>query len=266
MSRGIKTHEHEPHGAPRWYVGFSTLTTILMTFFIILTVNGASMNSKRNLGYAGPGSGIFRQGFTDHGTPGLLRGARRVAEFFSWGDKFLPEDTPEGQGEVYTGRLIEMPDRDLKQALSHLVKSVNDVVLPLPLSLPAGLATGRPEPLNEPARAELAAAARLIRQTDHSVMVCATLPAENSGQPPDEALRRAAEWALLIGRYLAETEKIPADRLMAIGRVATPDSKGGAAEASVTLVMRPKVVYGSSPLPEADPLRRKPVTQYEVVR
>ena len=97
-------------------------------------------------------------------------------------------------------------------------------------------------------------------------MVCATLPAENSGQPPDEALRRAAEWALLIGRYLAETEKIPADRLMAIGRVATPDSKGGAAEASVTLVMRPKVVYGSSPLPEADPLRRKPVTQYEVVR
>jgi len=266
VSRGIKIHEHEPHGAPRWYVGFSTLTTILMTFFIILTVNGASMSSARNLGYAGPGSGLFRQGFTDHGTPGVLRGARRIMDFFTWGDKFLPEDTPEGQGEVYTGRLIEMPDRDLKQALSHLVKSANDVVLPLPLSLPAGLETGRPEPLNEPARAQLAAAARLIRQTDHTVMVCATLPVENSGQPPDETLRRAAEWALLIGRHLAETEKIPADRLVAIGRVAMPDPKGRAAEASVTLVMRPKVVYGTSPLPEAEPLRKKPVTQYEVVR
>jgi hypothetical protein len=187
-------------------------------------------------------------------------------DFLTWNDKFLPEDTPEGPGQVYTGRLIEMPDRDLKQALSHLVKSVNDVVLPLPLSLPAGLETGRPEPLNEPARAQLAAAARLIRQTDHTVMVCATLPVENSAQPPDEVLRRAAEWALLIGRHLAVTEKIPADRLVAIGRVAMPDPKGRAAEASVTLVMRPKVVYGTSPLPEAEPLRKKPVTQYEVVR
>jgi len=247
-------------------VGFSTLTTILMTFFIILTVNGASMKSARNLGYAGPGSGMFRQGFTDHGTPGLLRGARRILDFFTWSDKFLPEDTPEGQGEVYTGRLIEMPERDLKQALSHLVKSANDIVLPLPLSLPAGLESGRPDPLNEPARANLAAAARLIRQTDHTVMVCATLPVENSGPRPDEVLRHAAEWALFIGRQLAETEKIPADRLVAIGRVAMPDSKGRAGEASVTLVMRPKVVYGASPLPEADPLRKKPVTQYEVVR
>ena len=31
-----------------------------------------------------------------------------------------------------------MPERDLKQALSRLVKSVDDVVLPLPLHVPAG--------------------------------------------------------------------------------------------------------------------------------
>jgi hypothetical protein len=266
VSRGIKVHQPEPHGAPRWYVGFSTLTTILMTFFIILTVNGASMSSARTLGYAGPGSGMFRQGFNDHGRAGVLRGARRIIDFFTWSDKFLPEDTPEGQGEVFTGRLIEMPERDLKQALSHLVKSANDVVLPLPLSLPAGLEAGSPEPLDEPARANLAAAARLIRQTDHTVMVCATLPVENSGRPPDEVLRRAAEWALFVGRHLAESEKIPADRLVAIGRVAMPDPKGRAGEASVTLVMRPKVVYDTSPLPEAGPLHKKPVTQYEVVR
>lgn len=266
MSRGIKIQEHEPHGAPRWYVGFSTLTTILMTFFIILTVNNASMHSPRNLGYAGPGSGMFRQGFNDHGLPGVLRGARRVLDFLTWGDKFLPEDTPEGQGEVYTGRLIEMPERDLKQALSHLVKSVNDVVLPLPLSAPAGLEAGRPEPLDGPSRDNLAAAARLIRQTDHTVLVCATLPAANAGQAADQALRHAAEWALLIGRHLAETERIPAERLVAIGRVAMADSRGRAGEASVTLVMRPKVLYGASPLPEAEPLREKPVTQYEVVR
>jgi hypothetical protein len=261
----IKAHEHEPHGAPRWYVGFSTLTTILMTFFIILTVNAAGPNQARELGYAGPGSGMFRQGFNSHGMPGVLRGARRVMDFFTWSDKFLPEETPEGPGELYTGRLIEMPERDLKHALSHLVKSANDVVLPLPLSCPAGLETGRPEPLNEPGRAQLAAAARLIRQTDHSVMVCATLPVGNSGASTDETLRRAAEWALFVGRHLAETEKIPAGRLVAIGRVALPDSKGRTSEASMTLVMRPKVVYGASPLPGADPLRKKPVTQYEVV-
>ena len=96
-------------------------------------------------------------------------------------------------------------------------------------------------------------------------MVCATLPAENMGRPPDDALRHAAEWALLIGRHLAETENIPADRLLAIGRVAMPDSQGRVGEASVTLVLRPKVLYGASPLPEAEPLREKPVTQYEVV-
>ena len=97
MSRGIKIQEHEPHGAPRWYVGFSTLTTILMTFFIVMTVNAASMNSARNLGYAGPGSGIFRQGFNDHGLPGVLRGARRVVDFLTWSDKFIPEIRRKGR-------------------------------------------------------------------------------------------------------------------------------------------------------------------------
>ncbi len=266
MSRKIQVHEKEPHGAPTWYVGFSTLTTILMTFFIVLIAHTSSAHAKRNLGYAGPGSGLFRQGFTSHGMPGVLRGARRVLDFFTWSDKFLPEDTPEGQGEIYTGRLIEMPERDLKQAVTHLAKSANDVILPIPMSMPAGLEAGRPEALDESARAQLAAAARLIRQTDHTVMVCATLPLENAGQPRQELLCRAAERALFIGRYLAETEKIPADRLIAIGRVVTPDSTGKAGEASLTLVMRPKVVYGASPLPEADPLREKPVTQYEVVR
>ena len=261
MSRRIHSPEKEPHGAPTWYVGFSTLTTILMTFFIVLTQN---MSKSRDLGYAGPGSGMFKQGFTSHGMPGVLRGARRGVDFLTWGDKFLPEDTPEGPGEVYTGRLIEMPERDLKQALSHLVKSAGDVVLPLPMTCPAGLESGRPEPLDEPGRAQLAAAARLIRQTDHTVMVCATLPVETSGPASDEMLRRAAEWALLIGRDLAENEKIPADRLVAVGRVALPDSKGRTGQPSVTLVMRPKVVYGAPPT-EADPLRNKSVTQYEVV-
>jgi hypothetical protein len=265
MKRGIRIPEREPHGAPLWYVGFSTLNTILMTFFIIIAVNSVSMKSPRNLGYAGPGSGMFRQGFTDHGLPGVLRGARRVLDFLTWSDKFLPEETPEGQGEVYTGRLIEMPERDLKQALSRLVKSVNDVLLPLPLSVPAGLEAGRPEPLDAASRDQLAAAARLIRQNDHTVMVCATLPAKDAGRAAEEALRRAAEWALLIGRYLAETERIPANRLVAVGCVALPDAQGRAGEASVTLVMRPKAIYGASPLREAEPLHEKPVTQYEVV-
>jgi hypothetical protein len=247
-------------------VGFSTLTTILMTFFIVLIAHTSSAHSKRDLGYAGPGSGMFRQGFNSHGMPGVLRGARRVMDFFTWSDKFLPEDTPEGQGEIYTGRLIEMPERDLKQAVTHLAKSANDVVLPLPMNMPAGFEPGRPEALDEAARAQLAAAARLIRQTDHTVMVCATVPLENAGHTQQELLCCAAERALFIGRYLAESEKIPADRLIAIGRVATPDASGKTAEASVTLVMRPKVVYGASPLPETDPLHKRPVTQYEVVR
>ena len=139
-------------------------------------------------------------------------------------------------------------------------------MISLPFNLPAGLEAGRPEPLDEPARANLAAAARLIRQTDHTVMVCATLPVENSAQPPDEALRRAAQWALSIGRHLAENEKIPAERLIAIGRVAMPDLEGRPGKPSVALVMRPKVLYGASPLPEAEPLHSKPMTQYEVVR
>jgi hypothetical protein len=58
---------------------------------------------------------MFRQGFNSHGMPGVLRGARRVMDFLTWSDKFLPEETPEGPGELYTGRLIEMPERDLKR-------------------------------------------------------------------------------------------------------------------------------------------------------
>ena len=167
---------------------------------------------------------MFRQGFNDHGMPGVLRGARRIVDFLTWGDKFLPEDTPEGQGEVYTGRLIEMPERDLKQALSHLVKSANDVVLPLPLTCPPASA-GRPEPLDGPSRDNLAAAARLIRQTDDTVMVCATLPAGNAGRlrtkccatPPNGRCSSGGNWRKprkfrLIGSWRSAASPCPIPR------------------------------------------------------
>lgn len=250
MSRKAHVEEPIPHGAPRWYVGFSTLTTILMTFFITLTVR---MGNERDLGYVGPGAGSFREAFNSHGMPGVLRGARRVVDFFTWRDKYQPEDAPQSaEGEVYTGRLLEMPERDLKQALTELAKSSDDVQLPLPLNYARAL--------DSAGRERLAAAARLIRQSNRTVMVCATLPCD--GQPTTEALCRATEWALLIGRHLADTEKVPSDRLTAVGRVSARDATQPIREPTVTLVLRPKVTYASAP----GPLHQKPVTQHEVVR
>jgi len=262
VSRKIGVQEREPHGAPRWYVGFSTLTTILMTFFIMMTVN---MTQERQLGYAGVGAGAFQRGFNSHGMPGVLRGARRIVDFLTWGSRFIPEDTPEGPGEVYTGRLIEMPERDLKQALSRMASSRQDVILPLPLRPSATL--------DGPAKEQLAAAARMIRRRDDAVLVCAALPPRWGGEPEEKVLCRATEWALLIARELADSESVSANRLTAVGRIA-PESKGNAKGPSeiatggptVMLVMRPRVTGNAPAPPESDPLLAKPVTRYEIVR
>jgi hypothetical protein len=111
----------------------------------------------------------------------------------------------------------------------------------------------------------------MIRRRNDAVLVCAALPC--GSEPKEKVLCHATEWALLIARHLADAEKVPAERLTAVGRIA-PEAKSGAREpsgsaaggASVMLVMRPRAAEDTSPPPESDPLRAKPVTQYEMVR
>ena len=235
MSKQPQVEEPQPHGAPRWYVGFSTLTTILMTFFITLTV---SMGEKRDLGYAGPGAGEFRKAFNSHGVPGVLRGARRLLHLFSFGHYYSSEESgPSGQNEVYAGRLPEAPEHNLKHALTELAPAPDEFVLPV--SIRYG------DRLDARSREHLSAAARALRQTDHFVIVRAAVP--RGRESTQDALCRATEWALLITRYLSESEKIPSARLMAVGQIALPGLKDKLREPMVMLIMRPQTPKDAVP-------------------
>ena len=224
MSRHRAKVEEPPHkGAPKWYVGFSTLTTILMTFFITLTMN---MGKERELGYAGPGVGAFREAFNSYGLNGVLRGARRLADLVTWGDKYLPEDMPpDAEAKDPTDRLISSSEKDLKRNTSEARSTKEDVSLPL--------AVHYGPTLDAASRERLASAARLLRQNNSNVLVCARVPV-GSDDGADTAYR-ASQWAMLVGRHLASEEKIASARLTAIGMVGDDATK----EATLTLVLRP---------------------------
>jgi hypothetical protein len=254
MSRQPHVEEPEHHGAPKWYVGFSTLTTILMTFFITMTV---SMGEDRDLGYVGPGSGAFRDAFNSHGMSGVLRSARRVVDFVTWGDKYLPENAASSEsGQINSARLLEMPARDLKQCPARTESASRDVLLPLPLRYG--------ESVDKEGRDRLAAAARILRQSDSSVLVCANLP--TGGDSVEETLIRSAGWAAMVARHLSAREAVPSARLTAVGRASTPDSTDAVKEPTLTLVIRPadRGEVARSEVPAA--LRRRPTEQQQVIQ
>lgn len=252
MSRRPHIEEPEHHGAPKWYVGFSTLTTILMTFFITLTV---TMGKDRDLGYVGPGSGAFRDAFNSHGMSGVLRSARRVVDFFTWGDKYLPERSgADESAQVTNDRLLEMPERDLKQRPTRVENASRDVLLALPIHYAATL--------DKEARDRLAAAARILRQSEAAVLVCANLPVGKASA--EETLILSAQWAQLIAQHLVAHEAIPGARLTAVGRASSADARDSVKEPTLTLVIRP-VGAGVPARPEMTPaLRSRPRQQFQV--
>lgn len=251
MSRKMHVEEPEHKGAPKWYVGFSTLTTILMTFFITLTV---TMGKDRDLGYVGPGSGAFRDAFNSHGMSGVLRSARRVVDFLTWGDKYLPEGgADDASARVTNDRLMEMPERDLKQRPTQVENASRDVLLALPIRYSSTL--------DKEARERLAAAARILRQSEAAVLICANLPVGSASI--DETLILSAQWAQLVARHLVARESIPAARLSAVGRASPADARDPVKEPTLTLVIRPADAAAAKP--DVVPALRGPAArQYQV--
>ena len=251
-----KVHKHS---APKWVVGFSSLTTILMTFFITFTVN---MGNRRDLGYVGPGRlGAFQKGFMSHGLPSILSGARRVINLVFSGNKYLPEGQPEDadQSMSYDGRLITPPDKDLKNTVTNLLKTQPEVVLPVVIPYA--------KTLDKESKARLGAVARLVRQNDCNVMVAATLV--GNADNIQTLWYEASEWALQIGTYLCREQGIAPKRVMAVGQARPADDHGW--QTGVTIVLRPsdrarQALPADAESRSAMPLHKRPETEYRFAK
>jgi hypothetical protein len=238
-------------GAPRWIPAYAALNTILLAFFICLSVN---MGKHQELGYMGPGLGAFREAFTSQGFPSVLSGARKMINMFTWGGKYVPEGDAEGEEKPwFETRLTEPPDRDMMQLQTDAKHANTEVRFPLPISN---------SPRFDGAEAErLAAAGRLVRLSGRPILVCATIPPGKSS--PEEAWRAATTWAMRVARHLNEKESVPAGRITAVGRVAdvSPGSVASA-EPAMMLVMLPK----EKDLGEQFHMIRQPETEYQMLR
>ena len=198
---------------PKYIVAYSAMMTILLAFFIMLN----SLATVREYGLKGAGLGLFRMSFNSLGLPGFLTGGRKPVGLNSPGGKHQPEaEITEGDaGKEQDGRLIEPDKRDIKDMLTAVLKTHNRVVLPLDIRYG--------DRLNRESKKRLAEIARLIRQSDSEVLVCATIPQGSRGER--HPWYDASMWALLVAKYLCHQGKVPAHRVTAIGYAASPQAE-----------------------------------------
>lgn len=240
-----------PAGAARWIPAYAALNTILLAFFITMSVS--IMGDDRELGYMGPGMGAFKEGFTSRGLPSVLRGARSVVNMFTWGGKYVPEEEAQGKGMPRPDvRMTEPPSRDLKQVHAESKQADVEVGIPLPIS--------HSEQFSAEDRERLSAAGRLIRLSGKPVQICASIPVGKDSA--EKAWREAASWAMRAGKYLHEKESIPADKITTVGR-ASEASGSDAMELKPTmmLVMLPE---SSKPATQMN-LFQQPQTEYLMI-
>ena len=198
---------------PKYIVAYSAMMTILLAFFIMLN----SLATVREYGLKGAGLGLFRMSFNSLGLPGFLTGGRKPVGLNSPGGKHQPEvETDEGEeGKEQDGRLIEPDKRDIKDALTAVLETHNRMVLPLDIRYG--------DSLDREGKKRLAEIARLLRQSDSEILVCATIPRESrSARHP---WYDASMWALLVAKHLCHTGNVPAHRLTAIGYAASPQGE-----------------------------------------
>lgn len=250
MRRKREPEKKDP-GAPRWIPAYASLNTILLAFFITMSVN---MGSHRALGYMGPGLGAFREAFTSNGLPSVLSGARRIINMFTWGGKYVPEEASEGEEKPwFETRLTDPPKRDLTNLPTETEHANTEIRFPLPIH--DSRAFGRED------QERLAAAARLIRLSGRPVLVCATVPPGEG--PAETAWRAATTWSMRVARYLNEKEDIPAGRITAVGCVADPAlGAQSSAGPSMTILLRPR----QDEAEEAGSMLRKPQVDYQMMR
>jgi len=198
-------------GAPQYIVSYSALMTIMLAFFVMLN----SMASVRESGLQGAGLGLFRMTFNSFGLPGFLTGARGSTSLNAPGGKhMLAEDEKgSGKGKKNEGRLVKPERHDLSSTLIGLLKTRDEVVLPL------NVRYGDAMTISE--RAHLKELGRLLRGSDCSVLIHATVPA-GTGEP-SASWYAAAGWALEIARHLIDSEGIAPDRITAVGCAAPTD-------------------------------------------
>ena len=222
-------------GAPKWVPAYASLNTILLAFFIVLSVN---MGKTRALGYLGPGLGAFQQGFNSKGLPGILTGAKRIASLFTVGGKYVPEKTESREPAApIDERMIEAPEPDLKELLAQLSQSDGEVALPLPIPWS--------DSLDDAAVQRLAAAAKLVRQSDRTVLVFASLPMQANAE---ETWLNATRWAQRVAQHLCEMEGLPAQRVSAVGAITTQDpTSSQKARPALVLIMRRPGISGAAP-------------------
>jgi len=218
--------------APKYIVSYSAMMTILLAFFIMLN----SLATVQEGGLKGAGLGLFKMSFNSIGLPGLLSGARKPVGLNAPGGKHMlsADEDEKAEGKKFDGRLIDPDKRDLKQALATLLKTRNDVVLPLNIR--------HKTKLSAKAKKQLAEIARLLRQSDNEIMVCATVP--ERGRETRHAWQDASSWALLVARHLNREERIDSDRLIAVGYAALPPGEASTdpldTEPTMSLILRPQ--------------------------
>jgi len=246
--RNNSAPEESKSEPPKYIVSYSALMTILLAFFIILNTLAVS----REYGFKGAGLGIFRMSFQSLGLPGILTGARGPVRLQTTGGKYAPavEPADEAESKRHEGRLIYPDRRDLKQTLISVLKTRNRVTLPLN--------TRYAEKLNRKSRKELDALARLLRQSDCEILVCATIP--KTGKQSPHSWYDASMWALRVGKYLCHNGHVAANRVTAIGYAALPEQEraadGRGNEPTISLILRPpRKPLRASP-PEERPLHR----------
>ncbi len=260
---------------PKYIISYSAMVTILLAFFIMLN----NLATVREYGLVGTGLGVFRESFNSFGLSGILPGSRSPTGLTAAGGKFIPEDVPrDPHGRPMDDRLIDPDEHDIEDAVTALLKTDQDVILPLPIR--------RAERLDKQAKERLAFLAKLIRLSRCDVHVCATIVVETASL--QDGWREATAWALQVGEYLCSEEGIPPDRVLVVGKALSrsPDDSGRdeaiepvtraaqrrvASQSSIGLILRPRrrAAPAVQPPKKAEwdvPLMRKPKTIRRIVK
>ncbi len=217
-------------GPPKYIVSYAAMMTILLAFFIMLN----NLSTQREYGLKGSGLGVFRKSFNSLGLPGILPRSDKPVSLKKSGGKYIPADrgAVETGGKRYDGRLIKPEEYDLEETLMARLKTQEEVVLPLGMQ--------PMEELSEASKERLASLARLIRRTDQTVVVRATMVGGDGAPHP---WYDGSVWALRVAKYLCYEGGLAPERVTAVGCVAPPEEGATSAQksedATICLVLRP---------------------------
>jgi len=229
--------------------------TILLAFFIMMN----TLAEVRDYGLIGKGLGLFQMSFNSLGLPGFLKTGNKVTDLNAVGGKFRPEEeeTPDEDRQKADGRLIDPDKRDLKETLLGLLKTEDRVILPLDVQFGPRL-TQRDQD-------NLMAFARLIRGQQTEIHVCAAVPP--AAAKDRDPWQESGEWALRVGVYLSENNRVGGNPVIAAGGTAPPsvNEKEPFLDPMMWVVLRPlraplSAPGGTGPAQEKVRLRNETAT------